>query len=217
MASATDPPAVSPYCDLCRSIVWFELQAEDLPAKPHHQSRKALEQSAKTCGLCDLVLRAAISNYQNSCGVRNGRGHWRSFNVITVIDETGAKGDVTYLRDMGSSGPAGSTLWNADTPPVIAGTGVFDANLDHVASKEALPDVGSLNLSEPPDNMPVWLYGNLWAAACPKDDGEASHLRFMGVGARFGHSPTIFDAARGKEGQAHLRGSAIRLCTTDGM
>lgn len=217
MASTPRPQAASSECDVCSNIVWFQLQPEDIPAIPHHKSRTELEQSAKTCGLCDIVLKAAISNYRDSRSVRDGRGYWRVFHILNMQESLGTAQDIMYINEMGASAPAGPLWWNeSSTPPVISATGVFDANLDHIAKQETLPNVGNLNLDEPPDDMPVWLYGNWWAAAPPKGGGDSSHLRFMGVGARFGRSPSIFDAYNTKKGSAQLRGSVIRVCTTDG-
>lgn len=216
MASSSQLPKASSECQLCKSILWFQLQPEDLDATPHHKSRRALEQSAKECRLCAMVLRAAISNCRDSRDVRHGRGYWKVIHSLRIQDAPGTIRNVMYTSHMGSSVPVGGPLWNAQRP-VIAPTGIFDDSLDHIASDEALPDMGSLDLNEPADGMPVWLYGNWWAAGPPKGDGDSSHLHFMGVGARFGPSPRISDAYDTKDGDAHLRGSAIRVCTTDGM
>lgn len=218
--STTQPPKASSRCELCNSIVWFHLQPEDLPATPHHKSRRALEQSAKSCGLCNLVLRVAISNHQDSHGIRHGRGYWRVFYFIRIQEASGTVREVQYVKDMGSSPPIGESFSNPSDisgRAVICATGAFDANYDHIVSEEALPNMGNLDLSEPPDDMPVWLYGNWWGAGPSKGGGDSSHLRFMGVGARFGRSPRIFDAWDTDNDQVHLRGSAIRVCTTDGM
>jgi hypothetical protein len=234
MESTSHLSNTSSICKLCRSILWFQLQPEDIPASPHHKSRRALEQSARTCRLCGMVLRAAISNYRDSRGLRHRRGYWKVFHSIRIQEAPGTIRDVTYAIHMGSSLPVGeSPLWNAGRPVVIpallpggnwnawrhvvAPTGTFDANYDHIAREEALPDMGSLDLNEPADDMPVWLYGNWWGAGPPQGDGDSSHLRFMGIGARFGRSHHIFDACNTEDGKAHLRGSAIRVCTTDGM
>ena len=43
-----------------------------------------------------------------------------------------------------------------------------------------------------------------------------SPVRLMGIGARLGHTPRVQDAYGSADGDVHLRGSVISVCTTDG-
>lgn len=213
MAAITQPP---PMCEVCQATSWFRLQPEDNAGTPHHVSRTALELSAKTCNLCAMILRAALSNYRDSRGIRDGRGYWRILSGIRLQSPRGIR-DMRYTKDMGSCRPT-STDSYGDNFRVIAPTGIFDDNHEHFPSSEGTPDLKSLGLDDrdPPIDMPVWLYGNWWAAASPKGDGDISHARLVGIGARFGRTQSVFDAFGNKAGEVHLRGSGISICTTDG-
>ncbi|KAI1814779.1 HET-domain-containing protein [Poronia punctata] len=203
-------------CDVCESIAWFQLQQEDSRATAHHATRKALEASAKTCVLCQMVLRAAISNHKDSRGVRYGMGYWTQTDAIRHIDHAGTVRDVTYIKNLGACLPERSTDWR-DGPgggrPVIAPTGSFDADFKHVKREDGLPSLEKLDLEDASDDWPVWLYGNWWAVSLPKRKGDISHLRLMGIGARFARSQSHFDAIGLRPGDVNLRGSAIGICT----
>lgn len=45
-------------CNVCRSIPFDQLPSEDEAAYPHQPSIVVLEESAKTCPLCALLLRS---------------------------------------------------------------------------------------------------------------------------------------------------------------
>jgi hypothetical protein len=221
-------------CDVCTNVVWFELQPEDVRGTPHHKTRKALEESAKTCILCKMVLRSAISNYRDSRGTRHGRGYWRKSNAVTYHDQASVR-DVTYTQEMGSCRPEGTNygtgtrrtvifpIVGMDTQPkllncpIIAPTGMLDAlGLKHLKQDNEPPSLDMLEIKGPSDDLPVWLYGNWWADSEPKKQGDVSHLRLMGVGARFARSQSHFDVFNLKPGCISLRGSAIGICTTEG-
>jgi hypothetical protein len=35
-----------------------------------------------------MVLRAALSNYRDSCGIRHGKGYWRAAETIGLQGDT---------------------------------------------------------------------------------------------------------------------------------
>ncbi|KAK4248959.1 putative heterokaryon incompatibility protein [Corynascus novoguineensis] len=223
----------SATCTVCNRILWFNLPPEHMDGTPHYSSRKALESSAESCKLCALVLRAALSNCRDSRGIRYGTGYWRVFESISVQDDSGIQ-EVMSIKDMGSSAPEGETRYNALRPAAIysggpfatsflramaseswaciASTGKTDERLRHLDTGEVLPALG---LDDPDEDMPVWVYGNWWAVGPPGDVGEMSPMRLVGIGARFGRTPRIQDAYGSNDGDLHLRGSAIGVCTTD--
>ncbi|GAP92189.1 putative heterokaryon incompatibility protein [Rosellinia necatrix] len=206
-------------CDVCIKVPWLKLQAEDVRGTPHHKTRKALEESAKSCILCEMVLRAAISNYRDSRGTRHGRGYWRQSHAVDYHDQ-GSVRDVMYTKEMGSCMPESSTDYRTGAGrPVISPTGVFDADFKHIQkADDEPPSLETLEIGGPGDDLsdlPVWLYGNWWADSEPKGQGDDSHLWFMGVGARFARSQSHFDVFNLDPGSISLRGSAIGVCTTE--
>ncbi|KAI8966273.1 HET-domain-containing protein [Daldinia sp. FL1419] len=208
-----DPKTHNRTCSVCEKILWFQLQPEDILATPHHASRRALEASAKTCRLCFLVLRAAISNYQDSRGRRNGMGYWRQFNAINYHEGSSVR-KITYVKELGSCMPATSTGYNNGVgSAVLAATGNIKADGNHVGDDHL--SLEALSIEEDSADLPVWLYGNWWAIREPSDVNDTSHLRLMGVGARFGKTQSNFDAFNNRPDQINLRGSAIGICTSD--
>lgn len=66
--------------------------------------------------------------------------------------------------------------------PVIAPTGMLDAELKYLERDVEPSSLDMLEMEGSSDDLPVWLYGNLWADSEPEEGGD-SHLRLMGVGA----------------------------------
>ncbi|KAI2601959.1 HET-domain-containing protein [Hypoxylon sp. NC1633] len=203
-------------CAVCEKVLWFELQPEDVLARPHHATRRALEASAKTCRLCEMVLRAAVANYQDSKGRRNGKGYWRQFNAIKYHDGSGVR-DVTYIKGLGSCMPASSTDYNKGLGRAVLGpTGNITADGVHLDDEDEIPNLEALTVTEDETaDLPVWLYGNWWAEDEPKVPGDTAHLRLMGVGARFGKTQSHFDAFNCKPNEVQLRGSYLGICADD--
>lgn len=222
-------------CNICARLRWHDLPAEDDVAYPHQPSRQALESSARSCPVCKLVLQAAISNYRDSRGIRDGKGSWRQWNRLKVQDESGIR-EVTLVKDLGvcrlegepvlnefSSGPPiilsylnsamvigeESRLWQT----VIMPTRDVDMNYNCLAA-EPLPEREEADIKASTAFMPVWVYGNYWCHREVYIEGMDVHL--MGFGARFGHSGRPEDAVNTNPGQIHLRGSSFVLCTNDG-
>lgn len=191
----------------------MELQPEDgIGARPHHASRAALEESAKSCGMCRLILRAAISNYTGDAMGRQRKGYWQLFHKVKYQEASTVR-DVMYIKDFGSWKPAEESTWPGGFQGggVLGARGTINSEGEHLESE--LPQIADLKIDEAPQDMPVWLYANWWASADPK---VQSNFRFMGIGARFGKSASHFDAFGSKPGEVHLRGSLIRVCTNDG-
>ncbi|KAL7626469.1 hypothetical protein AAE478_003241 [Parahypoxylon ruwenzoriense] len=203
-------------CSVCNGVLWFELQPEDVYGTPHHGTRRALEASAKSCRLCDMVLRAAIANYQDSRGRRNGKGYWRQFNSIEYHDGATVT-DITYVKELGACVPATSTDYNKSVGRAVLGpTGNIAADGNHVDDNREVPDFEKLTINEDESaDMPVWLYGNWWADDEPSAPGDTTHLRLMGVGARFGKTQSHFDAFNCRPNQINLRGSHLGICASD--
>ena len=232
MASANAQGQTSRACDLCSGVLWFNLPSEDIGAIPHHRSRKALEASAETCPLCRMVLRAAISNYQ-VIDPRNG--HWREYVKLNVQDETGSR-EMLCTRELGNHhpehnatgriplvlfAPAGPDFVNAlgshnARVPVVCPTREHDAKRRAGEEGEELLKMGDLRIDSPAVDLPVWIYGNYWRESATYDQGNNAQLRLLGIGARFGTSPKPIDAFKCEPGHLSLRGSAIRICTSDG-
>ncbi|KAI1375783.1 HET-domain-containing protein [Hypoxylon crocopeplum] len=203
-------------CSVCDKVLWFEVQPEDVFGTAHHATRRALEESAKSCRLCGMILRAAISNYEEARGRRNNKGYWRQFNNIKYHDGASVR-DITYIKELGSCLPVTSTDWNNDLGrAVIAPTGNITADGTHVDDDRNVPNLESLTINENETaNLPVWVYGNWWAEREPKGPNDTSHLRLMGVGARFGKTRSHFDAFNSKPDHVHLRGSYLAICGND--
>ncbi|KAK2767497.1 hypothetical protein FQN54_003654 [Arachnomyces sp. PD_36] len=165
-----------------------------------------------------MILRAAISNYQDSRGRRQGKGYWREFIAVTYKDASSTK-DVMYVKEMGASMPAAgvtSYLKGAGGQPSLSATGRLDADGDNLPQRDDLPDLDALQIEESASSTwPVWLYGNWWADSEPKGGSDQSHLRLVGIGARFGRSQSHLDTFGLKPGDVGLRGSSIGLCTAD--
>ncbi|KAK0629359.1 heterokaryon incompatibility protein-domain-containing protein, partial [Bombardia bombarda] len=207
---------MSSNCSICTAIPWFELQPEDVFATAHHPSRKALETSAKRCVLCRMVLQAAVSSYKDTRGIRNGRGYWRQFDGVLYQDVDNTVRNVSYVKELGSCMPVTSTDFRKGPtggPAVVAPTGAPNPEGEHV--EEKIPRLEGLDLNEPPEDMPVWVYGNFWAENEGKAGGDTSNLRLMGIGARFAKSASHFDVFGGSRDQIKLCGSSIGLCTGD--
>ncbi|KAK6953153.1 hypothetical protein Daesc_005453 [Daldinia eschscholtzii] len=203
-------------CSVCEKILWFQLQPEDVLATPHHASRRALEASAKTCQLCAMVLRAAISNYRDSRGRKNGMGYWRQFNAVNYHEGSNVR-RITYVKELGATMPATATDYanKGMGRGVLAATGNIKADGNHVGDDNLNLESVSINEDDSAD-LPVWVYGNWWAAREPNGPGDTSHLRLMGIGARFGKTQSHFDAFNNRADQVSLRGSFIGICTSDG-
>lgn len=203
-------------CSVCESVVWFELQPEDVWGTPHHATRRALEASAKSCRLCSMILRAAISNYRDSQGRRSGKGYWRRFNAIKYHDGSSVR-DITYVKELGAYMPASLRDDNKGFGrSILAATGIITADGLHVDDDREVPNLELLKVGEDESaDLPVWLYGNWWSAREPSGPEDTSHLRLMGVGARFGKTRSHFDAVNCKPDQAHIRGGSLGICTSD--
>ena len=161
------------WCDVCIMVPWFELQPEDVRGTPHHKTRRALKESAKTCVLCNMVLCAAISNYRDSSGTRHGRGYWRQTNIINLS----GVGKLTYTKNFGSCPPAFDSDYGNGSVGLMTASGRYDTNYSHLKNDHEPPDLDLLELDISTDEMPVWLYGN-WLAGSkpPEDKTDHSHL-----------------------------------------
>ena len=201
-------------CDLCVDILWFDLQPEDVRGKLHHKSRRALEESAETCEVCRMILRAAISNYKDAWRTRHGRGYWVKLVGVEYVDETGSR-DLFVKTALGACMPAEGKTLPSMKGQVLAPTGHIDSEGRNI--KDDAPDLGALGLDEDPTgDMPVWPYGDWWAASAPVEEGDQSHLRLVRVGARFARSESVLDVFNTGPGNMELRGSAIGICSNDG-
>jgi hypothetical protein len=69
----------------------------------------------------------------------------------------------------------------------------------------------ALDLELASAGMKVWIYGNHLANGDPVDMHDGSTLQLMGIGARLGHSPRIYDGIDNDEGNITIRGSTIGL------
>ena len=209
-------------CDLCVQVPWYSLQPEESAAYPHHQSRAALEKSAKTCNLCSLVLNAAISNYRDSNGSRFGSRYWIEFFGIDFADGMGGTRFIHYNRELGPFPPSTSSDFariskECRGQPIRAPTG----HINH-HTRQALPDGGKLQDNKALDletyekSMSVWLYANFWAGKQPESESDQTAWRLMGFGARFARSSSIFDSIGTHKDKISLRGGSIGVCTDDG-
>lgn len=235
---AAMPPAglrarrIERICDLCAGLSWFNLDSESHGANAHHKSRKALESSAEKCPLCRLVLRAAITNHEGSNGMKPGDGHWREYVLAKVQDENGVH-DMLCVTEFGRNRPENDLSpvfldfpvgakfirdFMGAMPEHLAHSSirVFNPTLGGVEADQAVPNLAGLTIGDSAENLPVWVYGNYWAVGEPKFQGDRSHIRLVGIGARFGTSPRPVDTIGSEPGELNLRGSAIRICTTDG-
>jgi hypothetical protein len=234
MASITDLPSATPACGVCAGIPWLELLPEDADGVLHHKSRKSLETSAEHCTLCAMVLRAATSNYRDSRGIRHGKGYWRNIEHMKCSEGQSIR-DVKVVRDLGSHAPTLQVEVDAHSPPMVCSataclqddfTKTIDASVIAPTRKAddsytTLPcedplDLSDLEIRSATENLPVWLYGNFWATPEPKQPGDSSLIRLVGIGARFGTSASPFDAYGSQPGEMHLRGSSIGLCSVTG-
>lgn len=106
MVSATRKPLRNAICELCKDIQWIDLPNE-FGGQVHHNSRSALEISAKTCPLCAMILRAAIANLQPD---DDKQGRWRYFRIVMLKrnpdDEDHAARPFMIVRDLGFNQPA---------------------------------------------------------------------------------------------------------------
>ncbi|KAK2732732.1 hypothetical protein FQN57_002486, partial [Myotisia sp. PD_48] len=156
-----------------------------------------------------MVLRAAISHYQNSRGTRDGSGYWRHIRMVKYHDELGAVLDLTYITELGACMPVKSSGGG-----VLSATGAFDSNGNHLKEPNRSLGLESLDIESPSDTMPVWIYGNWWAESQSKEDIKSSKICLVGIGARFGQSQSHFDVFGGKKGDVKLCGSTIAVSTT---
>lgn len=221
-------------CDTCLRFPWHNLPAEDASGQQHHATRKLLEESAQQCPVCNFVLRAAVANYQDSRGTRNGKGYWRQHNCIHYKDASGIH-QMNVVKELGACLPAGQTTPSNNSSRTIVScvpvqevgamapgyrsgqtilvpTGSIDSDF---SVGVAQPDQGQgRDLQAETATLPVWVYGNWW---CHRDIRKAGlHPHLMGVGARFGRTASPWDAVNTSPGKVHLRGSNIRLRTNDG-
>ena len=86
------------------------LPAEDAGGQQHHASRRLLEVSAQNYPVCSLVLRAAVANYQDSRGIRNGKGYWRQYNCIHYKDGSRMH-QMNVVKELGVQGLAERHRW----------------------------------------------------------------------------------------------------------
>lgn len=222
MASITRSIDTEQICNLCSTVSWWYLPPEECSGAPHHKSRKAIEDSAKTCILCRMILRAAISNFQTR---NRDDHHWREYTMIGYQDETGGR-EMVCIRELGvrppdariHSGhhlrcinPVPTDFVKSLRVPVFAPTR-YETPEDYAA----LPNIGELEIASPTEDLPVWLYGNWWAEY--GTDGNVSEPSFclVGIGARFGSSSKPADAFNSNPGEISVCGSAISICITDG-
>lgn len=222
-------------CDICLRFPWHNLPAEDAGGHQHHATRRQLEEAAKACPTCRLVLRAAVANYRDSRGIRNGKGYWRQHNCIHYKDASGMH-QMNVVKELGVCLPAAPiTPSNSRSRTVVScvptqevgamapgyrtgqtilmPTGPVDAkfNVGDVTSEQ---EHGNDDLERETLDSPVWVYGNWWCHRDVRKAGLLPHL--VGVGARFGRTASPWDAVNTSPGKVHLRGSNIRLFTNDG-
>jgi len=208
---ATNVKPATKVCIICKRTTWLALPPEDGPGVPHYPTRAALEDSAQTCDVCPLILKAAISHYTNHRKARYGKGFWRQYDTRDYPDGTSVR-RVSRLKSFGSCMPAEASTLPPKLPGgVISPTGIIRMEGEHI--DDGLVGFDDLNLEDIPPDLPVWLYGNWWSEG---EAWERDKFKIMGVGARFGTSPSHFDAFGTKPGDLHLNGSLIRICKDDG-
>ena len=210
MASTTDT-----ICGVCSALFWCDLQPEDIWATPHHKSHNALKASAESCPLCRLVLKAAVSAYRDSRGIRHGRGYWTRVTSVKYYDVDSTVRDVMYHKSFGPCLPAATSEFMSPGGGVTGPTGAPNPEMEIMDGPGGAKEIADA-LGEPPGDMPVWVYSNFWAEHERLRAGDMSHLRLMGFGARFATSKSHFDVFGVKENNIQLCGSSISVCTSDG-
>jgi hypothetical protein len=215
MAEFDDYCPADLMCQTCKLTPWSQLPPEEYPAYKHHESRTALEASAKDCVMCKMLLEAAISANRNSKGSREGKSYWRKLLGVDYL-ENGTTRRVMYSFDLGAN------LSSMSSPPtggVIAPTGKISGN----GANESLPHdpadvlrMEDLSLNETAATDKVWLYGNWWKQSDDYRPGSEEGLNLMGIGVRFAKSGSIHDAPGCNQDTINLRGSPLRVCTSDG-
>lgn len=209
-------------CDVCLKVPWYDLPSEELPGYPHQTSRQALETSAKTCRACKLVLGAARSNYRFSRNTRYSKGFWRELSSLKYVEDFAVR-DVTISKELGSCAPTTDTTSGRQNrgAVVIAPTGCIDASGEHLLEEETSTEdtiwLESMEILSSTAPIKVWLYGNWWQDIQQSDGDDRSDMRLVGIGARFGRSALIWDAINNTTDHVHLCGSAIGVCTNDGL
>lgn len=203
-------------CKLCLATPWTSLPPEEYPAYLHYESRAALEESAKSCVVCQFILRAATSHLKESNGSRKGKGYWRNMFNVNYI-EAGETRRVMYVEELGANL---HPISSQPTASAVAPTGKISSTGNHESLPHDPADVlrmESLSLTASNDSMKVWLYGNWWKQSELYPTNDTRDLYLLGIGARFAATGSIHDAPGSSRDTINLRGSAIRVCSSDGM
>jgi hypothetical protein len=179
-------------CDLCQNIPFEQLPSEEEDALPHQPSLDALELSAKTCSVCELIWWAAgcslarpggVVELQPNIALPSGRKVLAEFlysnytamghgleNGVLFSDDTSAKPDLRppiYI-DLRSHFPTGA-------------------------------------------NIRPWLFGNWY-----KSVFDPNKLLLVGLGVRLGAVPGIEEAESNSKEKIRLHGTYLRIRTDDG-
>ncbi|KAK4233393.1 heterokaryon incompatibility protein-domain-containing protein [Achaetomium macrosporum] len=178
-------------CKYCWAIPFPELPFEDEPGVSHQPSLAALKDSASTCALCHLILKAVNLIRKDVASERKGKpgafGGSLAFNPDGGITHFGMYQPGTNSRsisDQGSDDGASSES---------AGTG--SAGFAH-------------DDDDDDDCLRPWLFGNWW-----KDTN--GRLQLIGLGVRLAPTPHIHDAEGNDGSTVHYRGSFLRIRTDD--
>lgn len=197
-------------CKLCRTVPWSRLPPEEYPAWPHHESRAALEASAKDCLMCQYILDAALSHLRESNGSRQGKGYWRKFLNVDYI-EAGETRKVMFVEERAANL---ARIRSGPSAGVIAPTGnitTSDGNKSLFHNPTDALRMESLTLEDATEGKKLWLYGNWWKQM----PGDRCDVFMLGIGARFASTGSIHDAPGSNQNTINLRGSAIRVCSSD--
>jgi hypothetical protein len=191
-------------CAVCQGIPWVSLPFEDCAGYLHQPTKLALINSAESCRLCELVLHAALSHCRNR-DRRYGLGFWSQYHTIKVRE--GPVSELKYIQVLGASSPGERLTLDGYGVGIRAASGHIDSKGMNLP--EELSNRHGDDMEDPPDCTPVYVYGNFWST------GEGSVVRLMGVGARFGTSPSPLGAYKADD-YTRLQGSLITLCISDG-
>ncbi|AEO66911.1 uncharacterized protein THITE_2128899 [Thermothielavioides terrestris NRRL 8126] len=204
-------------CKCCQGIPFDSLPFESEPGIPHQHSLAALRDSASSCPLCHLILRAV-----NLTRKKIERGRKNRLNEIGGIRAFHPDGEVSYIG-----------MYNPGTCiSSFPEQGRDDE--EESQSSEANPTGFADDRSVRP-----WLFGNWWKnsrqqtevtrVAAPSTTASSGlaqtsgsrvrkdeRLLLIGLGVRLAPTPQIRDA-EGNETTVHHRGTFLRLRTDDGI
>lgn len=195
--AGTDGPISSTTCAICQAIRWDRLPSEEEPGQAHQPSLAALERSARTCILCDLLLNAVTDMRSDIIPAR--------ISAATAYPLQSG-GFCTEVMHYGPESPALDYDMRGDTSARFYEDQV-SARLTHGSCPQGL--------------LRPFLFGSWW-----KLKGSDTADQLIGLGVRLGTTPLIEDAEgnerRHIDGDGNVephivyRGTFIRLRTGDG-